>query len=192
MEEKRIGEWIQRLRKQKGVTQQELANALGVTTQAVSKWENGGTPDAQLLPTIADFFGVPIDALFGRETKRGDSLAQGIIDELANIPEEQRVQQAYEYCWAMQVGLCGELLEELKEQGPPKIKAEQEYYSRILQNGGMTEMKVNEDGHYFFLLEEAEKNNASLLAKVSEYKTLFQTLAEENTLAVLLFLYQRK
>ena len=70
--------------------------------------------------------------------------------------------------------------------------AEQEYYSRILQNGGMTEMKVNEDGHYFFLLEEAEKNNASLLAKVSEYKTLFQTLAEENTLAVLLFLYQRK
>lgn len=53
-------------------------------------------------------------------------------------------------------------------------------------------MKVNEDGHYFFLLEEAEKNNASLLAKVSEYKTLFQTLAEENTLAVLLFLYQRK
>ena len=192
MEEKRIGEWIQRLRKQKGVTQQELANALGVTTQAVSKWENGGTPDAQLLPSIADFFSVPIDALFGRETKRGDSLAQGIIDELANIPEEQRVQQAYEYCWAMQVGLCGELLEELKEQGPPKIKAEQEYYSRILQNGGMTEMKVNEDGHYFFLLEEAEKNNASLLAKVSEYKTLFQTLAEENTLAVLLFLYQRK
>jgi transcriptional regulator with XRE-family HTH domain len=47
------------------VTQQQLADAVGVTFQAVSKWENGTTvPDVGLLPEIADFFEVTIDGLF--------------------------------------------------------------------------------------------------------------------------------
>ena len=47
---KNIGNVISELRKNKGVKQEELANAVGVSTQAVSKWENGGTPDTELLP----------------------------------------------------------------------------------------------------------------------------------------------
>lgn len=61
-----IGNIIANLRKEKNMTQEALANALGVTNQAVSKWESDQScPDIVLLPTIADLFGVPIDHLFG-------------------------------------------------------------------------------------------------------------------------------
>jgi len=63
-----IGKIILELRKAKGSTQEDLANSVGISPQAVSKWENGGTPDTELLPAIADYFNVPIDRLFGRTT----------------------------------------------------------------------------------------------------------------------------
>ena len=61
-----IGNVIQQLRHQHGVGQGELAEALGVSAQAVSKWETGkANPDLFLLPVLADYFGVSIDSLFG-------------------------------------------------------------------------------------------------------------------------------
>lgn len=60
-----IGKKIKQLRQNKGVTQETLANVLGVTYQAVSRWENGTTmPDITLLPSISIYFGVSIDDLF--------------------------------------------------------------------------------------------------------------------------------
>ena len=64
----KIGENIRALRLQKGLTQEQVAQQLGVTYQAVSKWENGtNTPDIALLPEIAALFGVTIDALFNQD-----------------------------------------------------------------------------------------------------------------------------
>lgn len=61
-----IGNTIKCLRKAMGVTQDEMARKLGVTYQAVSKWENDAAqPDIGLLPTLAAYFGVSIDELFG-------------------------------------------------------------------------------------------------------------------------------
>lgn len=63
-----MGEIIRDLRKSRSLTQEALAQAAGVSIQAVSKWETGQSlPDVTLLPMIADFFGVTVDALFGRE-----------------------------------------------------------------------------------------------------------------------------
>lgn len=66
MENFRLNEQLARLRRARGVTQEELAQALGVTNQAVSKWESAQCcPDIQLLPDIAAFFGVSVDQLMG-------------------------------------------------------------------------------------------------------------------------------
>ena len=64
----KINEQITFLRKRMNLTQDELANKLGVTNQAVSKWENNiCCPDILLLPKIAELFGVSIDSLFENE-----------------------------------------------------------------------------------------------------------------------------
>ena len=61
----RMGDKIRQLRKQKGISQEVLAQALGVSFQAVSKWETATTlPDVALIPAIASFFGVSTDELF--------------------------------------------------------------------------------------------------------------------------------
>lgn len=61
-----MGQIIRRLRKEKGFTQEELAEQLGITFQAVSKWENGtGMPDISQVVPIARLLGVSTDTLFG-------------------------------------------------------------------------------------------------------------------------------
>ena len=60
-----IGKNIKRLRKEHSLTQAELAKMLGVTCQAVSKWETkANSPDIALIPKIAELFDVSIDELF--------------------------------------------------------------------------------------------------------------------------------
>ncbi|MBQ8292460.1 MAG: helix-turn-helix transcriptional regulator [Bacilli bacterium] len=64
-----FNEQIQKLRKECGMTQNELAEKLFISYQAVSQWENGNTkPDIDLLPKLAEIFNVSIDELFGRKT----------------------------------------------------------------------------------------------------------------------------
>lgn len=60
-----IGEKIKSLRKRRGISQEVLGEYLGVSYQAISKWENGNTmPDVTIIPAIAFFFGVSTDELF--------------------------------------------------------------------------------------------------------------------------------
>ena len=60
-----IGNKIKELRQQKRITQSQVAMKLGVSSQAVSKWENNlSCPDIMLLPHIAKLFDVSIDELF--------------------------------------------------------------------------------------------------------------------------------
>ena len=62
---------IRRLRLEAGFSQEELGARLGVSSQAVSKWEQGVTsPDLSLLPILAEIFGVTIDSMFRQETER--------------------------------------------------------------------------------------------------------------------------
>ncbi len=60
-----IGQNIRSLRRKHQVSQEDLAETMGVTVQAISKWETGkANPDLMLLPKLAEYFGVSIDNLF--------------------------------------------------------------------------------------------------------------------------------
>ena len=83
-----MGKEIRRLREDRGITQEALADALNVTAQSVSKWERGTSmPDIQMLPQIAVYFGVSIDQLFAMapsqqmERMENRIYSQGLISE---------------------------------------------------------------------------------------------------------------
>lgn len=114
-----LGAKIRELRRRDGRTQENLAEALGVTPQAVSRWEQGGSyPDMEIIPAAANYFGITIDELFGyhndRERKieeildrvgafgiksRGDDLwvdecVQILREGLAEFPKNERLLMA--------------------------------------------------------------------------------------------------
>ena len=75
-----IGNRISKHRREKGLTQEELAEKLGVSSQAVSKWENDQScPDISLLPQLCKIFGISTDELL-----------TGSNDEVRMLPAEQR------------------------------------------------------------------------------------------------------
>lgn len=77
----KLGEKIKELRGRDRRKQEDLAVALGVTNQAVSRWEaNGGYPDIELLPAIANYFHITIDELFGYDSDRQTKL-QAYIEQ---------------------------------------------------------------------------------------------------------------
>jgi len=78
----KLGEKIKSLRKDKNISQEIFAGYLGVSFQAVSKWENGNTmPDVTMIPAIASFFGVSIDELFQFNLIETEKQVENICDE---------------------------------------------------------------------------------------------------------------
>lgn len=77
-----IGNKIKSLRKQRGITQEQLAESIGISFQAVSKWENNITlPDITLAPALASFFGVTMDELFDFNLRETEAKIEAICDE---------------------------------------------------------------------------------------------------------------
>ena len=71
---------LRRLRLQKNLTQEQLANLLGVSVQSVSRWECGNTlPDVMLLPVIAKLYGVTVDDLYRADARGYPSYAQRLL-----------------------------------------------------------------------------------------------------------------
>lgn len=77
-----IGDKIKELRKQRGITQEQLADSMSVSFQAVSKWENNiALPDITLTPVLAAYFGISMDELFDYDLKRIEDKALTIAKE---------------------------------------------------------------------------------------------------------------
>ncbi len=184
MEQNILNESIKRLRKEKGFTQEQLADAIGVTSQAVSKWETTGCPDAMLLPEISDFLGVTIDELFGRKKDDDICVEQKVIDYLYNIPNEEKFERAYEICFAVsQMGLSD-----------PSIyfKPYEIYnnltYMRYITDYGILSMRLNKEFKYFFMCPKPENSYDDFLKYDNKYVKLFAFLAKPFALKAMYYL----
>ena len=95
-----ISKNIADLRKKKGVTQEQLAAALNISPQAVSKWEtNISQPDTQTLPLIADYFRVSIDYLFYGQDVSYDEIYEKVFKKVSAHPQMSR--ESYEDAFAV-------------------------------------------------------------------------------------------
>ena len=91
----RISENIRRLRKEKNLTQETLADMLSITPQSVSKWErNEGYPDITLLPSIANCLGVSVDILLGNDQIVAEERIKNYIDEFKHLSANEETRSS--------------------------------------------------------------------------------------------------
>ncbi len=117
-----IGTKIRELRRRDGRTQDNLAEALGVTAQAVSRWESGGSyPDMEMIPAIANYFHISIDELFGYHDDREEKI-KNILDRATEILRREAAAM-YRGCLPNDFEECIGVLRAAAEEFPsePKI-----------------------------------------------------------------------
>ena len=97
-----IGVVIKKYRKEAGMTQEEMANRLGVTTPAVNKWENSNSkPDIELLASIARLLDISLDTLLSFHEKLSDTEIEEIIRKMDRMFSEEGYEKTYE--WALRL-----------------------------------------------------------------------------------------
>ena len=101
MDTQKTGAFIARLRKDKGLTQSALAEKLGLSNKAVSKWENGDSmPDIATLPELAKCLGVTVDELLNGEKSEQAKIK---VEEVAN---EKNLINIFNICFAVSAFCC--------------------------------------------------------------------------------------
>lgn len=89
-----IDENLKKQRKLRGLTQEQLADILGVTFQSVSKWERSeGYPDIETLPVIANFFGITVDELMGMDRIKDTSEVDNILKTVSENAADGRIEE---------------------------------------------------------------------------------------------------
>ena len=85
MKKQTLGMMISSLRKEKGMTQLELAEKMGVTDKAVSKWERDlSFPDINSIPKLAEVFEISVDELMQVKTETKENMSKNKIDEIVD------------------------------------------------------------------------------------------------------------
>lgn len=192
-----LGSVIKRLRTEQGVTQDALAEYLGISYQAVSKWETGTTlPDITLLPKLAVFFGVRIDELFSvnheDELERIDTMleketmtdqnyayAKRILDGiLRENPKDVSAMKRYAKVYLAKNNTdlltAGKMLEQAMELAP--LDEEVYFLYRGVRGGG--EYKQHSDNDWF--IRVCEPYARKYPQNIGLYRTLIEAMISKK------------
>lgn len=128
-----LSERIAALRKERGLTQEQLGKMVGVSSQAVGKWEKGGAPDVELLPVLSRQLGVTIDALFGLDGGEQVDVEDTVRRWIVTVPKGQRMDQLCELIWAIASAVIADTLNEATSF--PLGKRDRYCEGRVEENG---------------------------------------------------------
>lgn len=189
-----IGAQIRKYRTTKGLTQEQLGQLVGVTTQAVSKWECGGTPDAELLPALADALGVNIDSLFGRDDQ---DAVFALAKRLVAMDDATAFRHLFDMCVAGSLGADHEAVY-MPDQ---HIRLNLDHWGldglvhsrfiRIMYDAGMINACISDGLRYFFTMLEPLGGLQTQVAPPEQLCPLFAALADPDRLKLLFSLYTR-
>lgn len=174
---------LKALRRAKGMKQEELADLVGVTPQAVSKWEQGGMPDAALLPAIADALSVSIDALFGRE-KEELSFYDHFLQHMQQTPWHDCIGELYRIGQLCGASMCraGKYNEYLF------ANVGENAYTEATLDEGFFQGRLHEKQPYFLLIPEPQEGYESAIPYDPEFVRLYEILAVPNALKALYYI----
>ena len=198
MNEHFIGIQISKFRKAAGLTQEELGEAVGVSGQAVSRWECGGAPDVMLLPAIADRLGVTVDALFGRDGGARVPVEDAVGGWLCSFPRKERLDRLCRLVWSsvrhlLEDGLGIPDLGYLQTCHPDMGDGRNRLMLSQLRTAGGLMLDVHaEDLSFVTLWPEPEDGYAAWFAPKDEYRRLFGLLSRPGCLELLEHLHCHK
>ena len=172
-----LGEIIRENRKKMGLTQEEMANRLGVTAPAVNKWENNNsTPDIHLLAPIARLLNVTLDHLLSFHEELGDEEIDCLVKELDKKFEKEEYDQVFRFAeskiteypncnrliWQLTVVLDARRMFETVQKAEQYDERILSWYKRVLQDSDDELVKHAADSLYGYYMrnedyDEAEK-----------------------------------
>lgn len=188
-----IGKQIKKYRVAKNITQEQLGQLVGVTTQAVSKWERGSTPDAELLPALSQVLCVSIDTLFGREE---ETLVSTLARKISSMPNKEAFKFAFGICWAMEIGLRQD------ENMPDDIlntfidysavsSDKADYTAKMVYDNGIATARLSQDWHHFFLMSEPKNGIKAQLSDTETLRQVFEIFADKRMISIIFYMYSR-
>lgn len=192
-----LSERIAALRKERGLTQEQLGKMAGVSSQAVGKWEKGGAPDVELLPVLSRQLGVTMDALFGLEGGEQVDVEDAVGRWLRGFPNKERMEQFCRLVWAsvkyfLPDGLSLPEIGYLETCQPDLGDDDRLMLSQCWGGDGILLDIHAEDLSFVTLWPKPEKGYAQWFAPKSEYRRLFALLARPGCLELLEYLHSRK
>ena len=192
-----LSERIAALRKERGLTQEQLGKMVGVSYQAVGKWEKGGAPDVELLPILSRQLGVTVDALFGLESGEQVDVEDAVGRWLRGFPNAERMGQFCRLVWAsvkyfLPDGLSLPEMGYLETCQPDLGDDDRLMLSQCWGGDGILLDIHAEDLSFVTLWPKPEKGYAQWFAPKSEYRRLFALLARPGCLELLEYLHSRK
>ena len=192
-----LSERIAALRKERGLTQEQLGKMAGVSSQAVGKWEKGGAPDVELLPVLSRQLGVTMDALFGLEGGEQVDVEDAVGRWLRGFPNKERMGQFCRLVWAsvkyfLPDGLSLPEIGYLETCQPDLGDDDRLMLSQCWGGDGILLDIHAEDLSFVTLWPKPEKGYAQWFAPKSEYRRLFALLARPGCLELLEYLHSRK
>ena len=181
---------IKRLRLEKDMTQEQLATKLGVSAQAVSKWETSETyPDGALLIPLANELEVSLDELFGNDSVTMADISSKIVKLIHNTEAKERFNVARDIGWQIERGLFNCRMEIEKKYDPNEIK-NQKNASYILDDNGFT-IVSNGKEPFFSIFPQPAEGYGNFLNDKDDLQKIFAALSHTDTMNALIYLYHK-
>ncbi len=181
---------VKKLRKAKNLTQEQLAEMLGVSAQAVSKWETSETyPDCSLLAPLSAALGTSIDTLFGNSACSMEDVSKRVISLLDSTPTEQRFHVARDICWQVEKGLFNASMKIDTTYSPDEINTRTQT-SFIIEDQGFT-LVSNGESPFFSIFPEYDDSYTKAIGDGEEMRKIFEHLSSPDTMRAALFLHTK-
>lgn len=170
-----LAENLRKLRRDRNLTQEDIADFLGVSFQAVSKWERDeGFPDISMLPVIANFFGITVDALIGNDISSRDERIKAYCDEYWHCNKKgdmdaaadiaKKAYRDYPYDWNIIDIYCLSLTKGYSEYPGGKLSELRDICRMIMDK--CTDAKIRMHAVYSMLFAEDDEHVEEWFAEV--------------------------
>ena len=190
-----ISRKLSELRTAKGATQEEVANALGISNKTLSKWENGtSSPDLNMLVALADYYGVTTDTLLGLSSGETD-IKKIIAQSLCNLNRNEIVLKVNEIVTAIIPG-CTNTTDpniEVCTDEPSPIPPQRKYYTKCcIDVAELFAYTICSDEVNISVMQWQNKQNFGWLLEDDKQECiadLLRFLGDKDTLKVMYFLH---